>query len=94
MITIVAKLILKPGAKAAFLEVAHGGLIEKSRAEEGCISYNIYEEIDDGKVVCVIEEWKDADALALHGRTEHFLSTLEARSALTAGREVKKYTKA
>ena len=46
MITIVAKLILKPGKKEDF-KVLTEELRRESRKEKGCISYNLYEDINN-----------------------------------------------
>lgn len=67
MIKIIAKNIIKDGEKENFKE-----LIEKSRAEEGNISYGLYEDIENLNVLTFIEEWKDMDAVNFHNSTEHF----------------------
>ena len=47
-------------------------LIDKSRAEEGCISYDLVQCREDELVHYFVEEWKDAQAIDIHGKTEHF----------------------
>lgn len=71
MIKIVAKNYLKPGRKQDFINTARE-LILKSRAEEGNISYSLFQDIHDENVVTFIEEWKDQNAIDIHNSTEHF----------------------
>ena len=71
MIKIVAKNILKEGKKAEFIKTAEE-LIQKSRAEEGNISYSLFEDVNNENIVAFIEEWKDLKAIEFHNNTEHF----------------------
>jgi len=71
VITIVAKSIIKNGMKDKFKKLADE-LIVSSRKEEGCISYNLYEDINNKNVLTFIEEWKDEDTIKLHSESEHF----------------------
>jgi len=71
MVTIIAKSIVKVGMKDNFKKVA-AELIASSRKEEGCISYNLYEDINNKNVLTFIEEWKDEDTIKLHNKSEHF----------------------
>lgn len=71
MIKIVAKNTLKEGQKENFIKTAKE-LIEKSRAEEGNISYTLCEDIKNPDILTFIEEWKDMEAIAVHNDTEHF----------------------
>ena len=48
------------------------GLIEKSRAEEGCISYSLYQDPEDKTRFLFFEEWKNQAAIDFHFATEHF----------------------
>jgi len=47
-------------------------LIEKSRAEEGCISYTLYQDPNDKSTFLFFEEWKSQAAIDFHFATEHF----------------------
>ena len=47
-------------------------LVEKTREEEGCISYSLFRDIEDNSIVTMIEEWESLDALDKHKNTEHF----------------------
>lgn len=90
MITITARNILKPGKKEEFLEAVRP-LVDASRAEEGNISYDLYEDIDFGDAVCFIERWRDAAAIEAHNASPHFRRWMESKSALVESGEVNKY---
>ncbi len=47
-------------------------LAAASRAEDGCIGYEIYENSRDSSRILILETWRDAAALEAHQRTEHF----------------------
>ncbi len=42
-----------------------------SRAEEGCISYAFYQDLEEPNRVRVYEEWVNQDALSAHFQTPH-----------------------
>ena len=83
MIKIVAKNPITNENKTKFIETAKE-LIEKSRKEKGCISYNLYESTD-GKYLTFIEEWKDEKAIENHNNSEHFKSIVPKLGELTSG---------
>jgi len=71
MITIVAKSIIKEGKVEEFKALAKE-LIEESRKETGCISYNLNQDLNDKNVLTFLEEWQDKEAIALHNSSAHF----------------------
>ena len=66
-----AKVFIKPEKVDAFL-AATKSLVEKSRAEEGCVSYTLYQDPQDKTIFFVFEEWKNQAAVDFHFGTEHF----------------------
>ena len=75
MIKIVAKMIIKEDQIEKFQNTAKE-LVEKSRAEEGNISYSLNQSTADPKVHCFIEIWKDQAAIDIHNASEHFTTIL------------------
>ncbi len=70
MIGVVAKLNVKAGSEAEFEEVFLT-LSEAVRANEpGCLLYQLCKD-DDGSYV-VMEMYESEEALAAHGKSEHF----------------------
>lgn len=73
MIIVIAKANAKDDdAKAKIIEFSKD-LIENSRAEEGNIDYNLYENTIDGTLTFV-EQWETPEILQKHMAQEHFIS--------------------
>ena len=47
-------------------------LVEKTRLEKGCISYELFHDLRDQGHFVFIEEWVDRTALDAHVQSEHF----------------------
>lgn len=73
MITIVAKGFIKQG-KAEEFKILAERLINESRKESGCISYNLYEDSNNCNILTFIEEWENSEAIKSHNSSEHFTS--------------------
>ncbi|MEE9141105.1 MAG: putative quinol monooxygenase [Gammaproteobacteria bacterium] len=52
------------------------GLLEPTRAEEGCLSYELLENSEDPCEFAFIEEWRDEGAFQAHFETEHVKAAL------------------
>ena len=61
-----------PAEKAADAERMLIELRDASRAELGCITFDVSRSIEDGGVFVLYEEWNDQAALDFHYATEHF----------------------
>ena len=66
-----AQVFIKPDKVETFL-AATKSLIEKSRAEEGCISYSLYQDPQDKTKFLFFEVWKNQAAVDYHFSTDHF----------------------
>ena len=84
MITIVAKSVLKEG-KVEDFKVITRELIEASRKEAGCISYNLYQDVENHKILTFIEEWENLEAIERHNASEHFNRIVPQMSELREG---------
>ncbi|MBR0271851.1 MAG: antibiotic biosynthesis monooxygenase [Methanobrevibacter sp.] len=72
MIIVLAKAIPNDeDAKMIFIDIS-SDLIEKSKAEEGNIDYNLYDDVNDGSLMFV-EKWESVEDLKEHMQTEHFI---------------------
>ena len=47
-------------------------LVSKTQKEVGCISYNLFRDVNDNSILTMIEEWESKEALDDHMKTEHF----------------------
>lgn len=46
--------------------------VPASRAEKGCMAYDVQQNLEAAADFFVLETWRDAKALLFHGTTEHF----------------------
>jgi quinol monooxygenase YgiN len=69
------------------------GLLQPTRAEEGCISYELLQNTSDPTDFTFVEEWTGEEALQAHFNTDHLL---HARSRfpdlLAAEADIRTYT--
>lgn len=70
-VMIVAKFVASPG-KADELKKVLSACIAPSRAEAGCLHYDLYRSTEDGNVFLFHETWQSAEAIAEHEQQEHF----------------------
>jgi len=47
-------------------------LIHETRKEEGCISYELFQDIEHYNICTFIEAWEDRDALGRHMKSAHY----------------------
>lgn len=63
----------KPELRDEFLEmIMSEGIDVACRAEDGNIKYDYYIPTDGSDDLLLVEKWRDAEALAVHGRQPHF----------------------
>ena len=74
-----------------FLELAHS-VIQHSQAEEGNISYHLYEDTAKPNAFVMLEVWKDLAAIEFHGTTEHYKTFIkETKDILLEPPRVERY---
>ena len=83
-VVIFATLTPKAG-KEAELETLLRGMCAPSRAEGGCITYNLYKRAEGGPSFHFFECWKSAAALDAHRLTPHFKNFRARLGDLTEG---------
>jgi quinol monooxygenase YgiN len=71
MLYLISTANLKPGTREACLAPACI-VIEASRKEPGCISYDLHFSVTDPDKMVFVEVWKDRAALDEHFTTPHF----------------------
>ena len=84
--------VLKKGKKREFEEVAQD-LIKKTQAEDGCLSYDLYEDINDENVVAMLEEWRDQESIDAHFQTEHLKSAAAKFNELRDSSQIRFFRK-
>jgi quinol monooxygenase YgiN len=71
MLKVVAKMFVKDGEKDTVIELARE-LIEKTRLEDGCISYALCSVKGEENALAFFEEWESQEKLDAHMKSEHF----------------------
>ena len=74
-INVVAVITAKPGSEDAVRE-AMQGLVAPTRAEDGCLSYDLSESVAAPGTFITVEEWNDPSDLDSHMQTPHIQSAL------------------
>ena len=93
MIKTMATLIAKTD-KVEETREALSALVEPTRAERGCLSYELFQSDDDPTEFVTIEEWADQTALDSHLASDHIAAALAAApDILGADPKITNYTK-
>lgn len=71
MIKVVAKKFCKEENMKEILSLLDE-LVRETRKEEGCILYEVFQDINAPKVITIIEEWESEKALEKHSASPHF----------------------
>ena len=91
-LTVVAHLIAKPD-KIEETRAALQTLIDPTRAEEGCIKYELLQNNADPTDFTFVEEWSDDKALDEHLQTDHIKHlVLRADELLASPPDIRRYT--
>ena len=80
---VIANLTSKSGKEMDALEVMKG-LVEPTRAEPGCLQYDLYLNAENKAHCALIEEWKDQPTYYSHFNTDHIKSALKRAEELLA----------
>ena len=67
-------------------------MIEPTGKEKGCLSYDVFCELEDNHVFSLIEEWETREDLDYHIRSERFSVLLGTKSLLAKPLEMKIHT--
>lgn len=65
MIRVVAKHFIKKNKIDEILKI-YKALVDKSRNDEGCISYELFQDVNDESILTIIEQWENKKALDNH----------------------------
>lgn len=79
MIYVVATLTIKPGSLAA-LRAPAAACVAATRAEAGCLGYDLHVSLEDEQRLVFVEAWTTREALSAHARSPH-LAAWRAASA-------------
>jgi len=74
-LTVIAKFVAKPG-KEEILKKELLARIEPTRAEDGCIVYDLHQDVDNPAVLVFLESWKSREDLEQHLQMPYLQSLL------------------
>ncbi len=83
-VRVVARMIAKPETIAELQSVLTG-LVEPTRVEEGCVSYELLQNVADSTDFTFVEQWSTDAALDAHLASPHLQAALERLGDLLAG---------
>ncbi|WP_312941866.1 putative quinol monooxygenase [Oscillibacter sp.] len=72
MIKVIAPSIIKKNHLSDALHL-YELLVTETVKEQGCISYELFQTLDNPNSLTLIEEWEDEEALHHHTKTPHFI---------------------
>ncbi|MDR2953772.1 MAG: antibiotic biosynthesis monooxygenase [Prevotella sp.] len=84
---IVAVIKIKPEAVTDILPIFQA-VVQGSQEEEGCISYNLHQDVSDPTKFIMLEEWRSQAAIDFHNNTDHYKTFKAASADMVAGMEV------
>jgi len=84
---IIAIMTVKPEVVRDILPIFEAVVIG-SQEEEGCISYNLHQDINDPTKFVMVEEWESQKAIDFHRTTEHYKAFKNASKDLIIKTEV------
>lgn len=83
----------EPGMREKFLAAIKAeGIDDACRAEDGNIKYDYYMPVNDNGELLLVEKWRDAEALAAHGRQPHYARLGELKPEYVADTIVERFT--
>jgi quinol monooxygenase YgiN len=91
IIRVVARIVAVP-EKTDELRALLLGLVEPSRAEDGCVRYELLQNEENPVDFVMLEEWQDGEALNTHLASAHILDAFGKVGALATGQpEIHQY---
>ena len=85
MIKVVAKHTVKANQVQEFINLARTLVEDTNQKDEGCIHYDLYQDLTNPQVLTMLEEWESQEALDQHSAAEHFKEIVPKLGALTEG---------
>jgi quinol monooxygenase YgiN len=82
-VIVIARVVAAPGREEDLRDVLEG-LVAPTRAEPGCLRYDLVRDRAEPGVFTFVEEWTDDAALDRHFETPHFIAAGERLESLVA----------
>ncbi|QFI54934.1 putative quinol monooxygenase [Aeromonas simiae] len=89
-VIVIARLVAQPG-QGESLHRALQPLMEATRAEPGCLAYDLHQERDNPDAWMLFERWESDAALAAHNQAPHLAHFATTFGATLVERDVRYY---
>jgi len=76
----------------AVKEMTESGVLAASRNENGCLTYDYYDSVEDGKTMVLYEEWESAEHQKIHMTQPHMKTAMEIMGKYPKSTVIKKLT--
>ena len=90
-LTIVARILAKEG-KATFIKQELLKLIETTRAEKGCLNYDLHQDNENEHLFLFYENWENRELWQQHMQNEHLAAYMKATEGSVASFELNEMT--
>jgi len=88
VILVTLKMIVRPEKRRDLIETMRG-MLEPARVERGCLSYYLYEDVENRNILILVEEWETQEDLECHIRTDNHLRLLTLMDLLSEQPELR-----
>lgn len=69
-ILVTLRMLVRPDSRSDLLETMRG-MLEPARVERGCLSYRLYEDVENRNAFVLLEEWATQEDIESHIRTDN-----------------------
>ena len=80
------------GREKAVKEMTESGVLSAIRSENGCLTYDYYDSVEDGKTMVLYEEGESAEHQKIHMTQPHMKTALEIMGKYTESTVIKRLT--
>ena len=94
MIKVVAENRIKKDKIEEFLALASRLREATNTKDEGCIHYDLYQDLEDPAVLTFLEEWESMEALEKHIAADHFKEIVPQFEPLVESKAMRMYNPA
>lgn len=92
MIKVIAKGVFRKDALETVIAL-YQELIHETKKEKGCISYELYQDIDNPCILTMLETWENKACLDAHSVSAHFQRIVPEIGKFRLEKDLHAYTK-
>lgn len=85
MIKVIAKKMIKPDRRQAYIDRARQLVKDTRETDAGCILYELLQDVGNPNILTFLEVWESEEALSLHGQAPHFKQAMADFAGMAEG---------